>query len=218
MAKEKNPLDGIVRFMTDDGWSEEMRLRLEAHLQPTCEAMGIAMEQLPSLLEGDVYAMLVTCVVEDLMTRTAADGRNLTEAYLKRHGWKQSGIVRRQLQALRQSKAGLYEVTDTNPGEGLTLRNLLAPKETLDVVAGQLSTVLPVGVPVGARVLRVDGEAILGGGVLPFEDHMTAEAVAAVGADDTDLPARISNFWLRKTIEEKRGTATAEAPDEVSEY
>ncbi len=49
---------------------------------------------------------------------------------------------------------------------------------------------------------------------LPFEPHMLEEATATVGPEDADLAARVTNFWLLKTIEEQRagGSATEAAP------
>jgi hypothetical protein len=206
MAKDRNPLDGVVRFIPAEGFQDDLQALLIKHVTPALEATGVTLEQLPVRLEGQVYAMLVTCVVEDLMTREDADGRNVTDAYLKRHGWKQGTGVKRQLQALRASKARLYEVTAVNPGVGLTLRDLLAPGAVEDVLAPGLAGVLPVGCPVGARVLGVDGEATLSGGILPFDENMSAEAAeavrAAAGGDD-DLAPHITAFWLRKTLEEQ---------------
>ena len=219
MAKDKNPLDGVVRFITSEGFNDELQALLLQHVQPALVATGVAFEHLPALLENQVYAMMVTCVVEDLMTREGADGRNVTDAYMKRHGWKQSGLVKRQLQALRHSKARLYEVTAVHPGQGLTLRDLLAPEQEQRVTAPGLAGVLPVGVPIGLRILQVDGEASLSGGLLPFEEGMAAEAAAAVQAaagDSENIAPAITAFWLRKTIEEKRGeTAVAADTDAV---
>lgn len=206
MAKDKNPLDAVVRFIPAEGFQDDLQALLITHVTPALEATGVALENLPSLLDSQVYAMLVTCVVEDLMTREDADGRNVTDAYLKRHGWKQGTGVKRQLQALRASKARLYEVTAVKPGIGLTLRDLLAPETVEDVSAPGLAGALTVGCPIGVRVLRVDNETTLSGGILPFEDHMSAEATHAVRAsagEDDNLAPHITAFWLRKTLEEQ---------------
>jgi hypothetical protein len=220
MAKDKNPLDGVVRFISTEGFQEDLQALLVKHVTPALEATGTDVATLPSRLDPQIYAMLVTCVVEDLMTREDGDGRNVTDAYLKRHGWKQSGLVKRQLQALRHSSARLYEVTAIKPGIGLTLRDLLKPEAPeQEVLASGLAGVLPVGCPVGVRVLHVDGESTLSGGILPFEEGMSEEATEAVrnaaGADE-NLAPHITAFWLRKTLEEQASEKAAQ--EETSEY
>jgi hypothetical protein len=220
MAKDKNPLDGVVRFITTEGYGDELQALLLQHVTPALEATGVTLENLPAMLEQQVYAMMFTCVVEDLMTREGADGRNVTDAYMKRHGWKQSGLIKRQLQALRNSKARLYEVAEVHQGVGLTVRDLLAPDTTERVQAPGLAGVLPVGCPVGLRLLHVDGEAGLSGGILPFDEGMSAEAAEAVreaAGDDENLAPHITAFWLRKTLEEKL-SGTVKPAQEVSEY
>ena len=220
MAKDKNPLDGVVRFITTEGFSDDLQALLLQHVTPALQSTGVALESLPGLLENQVYAMMFTCVVEDLMTREGADGRNVTDAYMKRHGWKQSGLVKRQLQALRNSHARLYEVAEVHPGVGLTLRDLLAPETTERVQAAGLAGVLPVGCPVGLRVLHVDGETGLSGGILPFDEGMSAEATEAVRAaagEDNNLAPHITAFWLRKTLEEKL-SGTVKPVEEPSDY
>jgi hypothetical protein len=220
MAKDKSPLDGVVRFITTDGFDADLQALLTEHVRPALEATGMVLENLPALLENQAYAMMFTAVVEDLMTRDSADGRNITDAYLKRHGWKQGATVKRQLQALRNSQARLYEITAVNPGVGLVLKDLLAPETTETVVAPGLAGVLPVGCPVAVRVLKIDGESVLSAGILPFEENMSAEASAAVreaAGDDVNLAPHITAFWLRKTIEERLAEGGKPA-EPASEY
>jgi hypothetical protein len=216
MAKEKNLLDGVVRFIGTEGFSEAIQQRLLAHVEPACIAAGVKFEDLPRMLEQQVYALMFTCVVEDLMSRPAPDGRNLTDAYIKRHGWKLGGSARRQLKAVRDSRMGLYEITATVPGRSITLRDLVGGAPDVAVEAPGLANALPVGCPLGARVLRVDSTTTIAGGLLPFEEGMSAEAAeavrAAAGTDD-NLAEYITAFWLRKTLEENLGAAggTAES-------
>ena len=204
MARDKNLLDGVVKFIRTEGWVDELQQRLQAHTVPAVAERNLPEAELVRLLDQQVYAMMFTCVVEDLMSRTLPDGRNLTDAYLKRHGWKLGSTARRQLEAVRDSRMGLYEVDAVTPGVGLTLRNLLAEDEKIPVEAEALARALPVGCPLGARVLRADGKVSLTGGILPFEEGMSAEAAAAV-AEVEDRAAGITVFWLRKTLEEQLG-------------
>jgi hypothetical protein len=202
MAKDKNPLDGIVRFLGAEGFAETIQERLAAHVAPACAAVGVSPADLPRLLDQQVYALMFTCVLEDLMTRPLPDSRNLTDAYVKRHGWKLGSTAKRQLEAVRDSHLGLFEIAEVTPGVGLSLRDLLDAGEPVRVEAPALAAALPAGCPLGARILHIDGSTILSGGILPFEQGMSAEAAEAVtGADDR--PAAITAFWLRKTLEEQ---------------
>jgi len=203
MARDKNLLDGVVKFISAEGWVNELQQRLQAHTLPAIAERNLPEAELVRLLDQQVYAMMFTCVVEDLMSRTLPDGRNLTDAYLKRHGWKLGATARRQLEAVRDSRMGLYEIDTVTAGVGLTLRNLLTEDEKIPVEAEALSRALPVGCPLGARVLRVDGKVSLTGGILPFDQGMSAEAAAV--AEVEDRAAGITTFWLKKTLEEQLG-------------
>jgi len=204
MARDKNILDGVIKFAGGEGFAKDLAARLQEHVQPTCEKLNIAFEQLPRMLDQQVYAIMFTCVLEDLMTRTLEDGRNLTDVYIKRHGWKLGNTGKRLLECVRDSHLGLYEITALTPGVGVTLQDLLNEAAPFEVTAPGLAGALPVGCPLGARVLRLDGETSLTGAILPFEAGMSAEAAAAVRGS-TDLPAAITGFWLLKTLQEQLG-------------
>jgi hypothetical protein len=222
MAKDKNPLDGVVKFISTEGWNNDLAAVLTEHTGAACEKLGIDPAALVSMLDQQVYGMMFTCVVEDLMSRTGADGRNVTDVFVKRHGWKLGTTVKRQLEALRQSKSALYEIAAVSPGSGLSLKDLLAPETTVDVLSPGLAGALPVGCPIGMRIMTVDGKATPSGGILPFEQGMSEEAAAYVrqaSAGSDNLAPHISAIWIIKTIEEQRAggdsarTEDAEALD-----
>jgi hypothetical protein len=205
MARDKNLLDGVVKYIQAEGWVDALQERLRAHTLPAIEERGLEEKELARLLDQQVYALMFTCVVEDLMSRAGADGRNVTDAYIKRHGWKLGSTARRQLEGVRDSRMELYEIDAVSAGVGMTLRNLLAEgDEKVLVEAEALSRALPMGCTLGARVLRVEGKMSLTGGILPFDEGMAAEAAAAVGGVE-DRAAGITIFWLRKTLEEQLG-------------
>jgi hypothetical protein len=108
------------------------------------------------------------------------------------------------LEAVRDSRMELYEIDAVTPGVGMTLRNLAGDGEKIAVEAEALARALPVGCLLGARVLRADGKVTLTGGILPFDEGMSAEGASAV-AEAEDRAAGITVFWLRKTLEEQLG-------------
>ena len=204
MAKEKNLLDGVAKFVGTEGFAQALADRLRDHSEPPCKTMGVVFEQLPGMLDPQVYAIMFTCVLEDLMTRRLEDGRNLTDAYVKRHGWKLGSTAKRQLECVRDSQMGLYEITAVTQGVGITLQDLLSDAAPFEVIAPALSGALPAGCPLAARVLRLDGTATLTGGILPFETGMSAEAAEAVKGSP-DVAAAITGFWLLTTLQEQWG-------------
>jgi hypothetical protein len=210
MAKEKNLLDGVVKFVAAEGFATFVADRLAACTQAACEKLNVPHENLPRMLDQQVYALLFTCVLEDLMTRALPDGRNLTDAYVKRHGWKLGTAGKRALEAVRDSRFGMYEIIEVTPGVGMVLKDLVDNFDPVQVEAPSLSGALPVGCPLGARVMRAGGMPGLTGGILPFEVGMSAEAAEAVRGSD-DPAAAITNFWLLKTLQEQLGQGGAES-------
>ncbi len=206
MIKEKNLLDGVVKFVAAEGFGTLVAERVSDHTRAACDAVNIPHETLPGMLDQQVYAIMFTCIVEDMMTRTLPDGRNLTDAYVKRHGWKLGSSSKRMLEAVRDSRFGLYEIIEVIPRVGLALRDLVGEGDEVQVEASALSGALPLGCPMGARVLRAGGNQTLTGGILPFEVGMAQEAADAV-RDSTDMAAAITNFWLLKTLQEQLGQA-----------
>ncbi len=202
----KSPLDGIVRFCETER-AAQVAARLLAHTQAACDAAGISPAELASRLGRDVFAVVATCVIEDVMTLPAGpagpEGANATDAYVKRHGWKLTALARRQLQAVRESAMGLYEIESLEADVGVRVRSLLVEGDPVFIEHPGLSRALPVGCVLGARVVQVDGVTTVTGGLLPIEAAFRAEAVEALrAAGGADLAPAITNFWLLKTLQE----------------
>lgn len=197
-----NPLDAVVKFIETQGYKDVIAERLAAHTETARTAFKLSETEVAAKLEQQVFALAFTAVLEDLMSRDLPDGTNVTDAFLKRHGWKLAGPAKRQLQAVRESHIGLYEIVTIQPGTGVTLRDMLQEGNSITVEAPALAGALPVGCELAARVLHWDGRATLGGTLLPFEEKAGTAAAAAVrGA--ADLAAAVTGFWLRKVLEEQ---------------
>jgi hypothetical protein len=201
--KQANPLDSLVRFCEGD-WSAALAARVAAHTAPACEAAGIVPAALPERLGRDIYTILFTAVIEDLMTRhDGPDGQNLTDAFLKRHGWKLGRAAREHMTAVRNSTMALYEITATRPDESLQLRDVVTDGEKIWLDHAALAHGLTPGCLLGARLVTRGGVLGITGTVLPFDDGKQEEAAATLReVPAADLPAAISNFWLKKTFEE----------------
>ena len=204
--KQQNPLDGLVRFCEGE-WAAALGDRLTAHTLPACEGAGLSPAMLPERLGREVYAILFTAIIEDLMTRTdGPDGQNLTDAYLKRHGWKLGRGARDHMTAVRNSKMALYEITATRPDESLQLRDIVADDDKIWLDHPTLAHALTPGCLLGIRIVTRAGVQGITGTVLPFDDGKQEEAAATLrDVAPADLAASISNFWLKKTFEEDQG-------------
>ncbi|HTZ69831.1 MAG TPA: hypothetical protein VMB71_04185 [Acetobacteraceae bacterium] len=222
-----NVLDGITKFCKDPAWTEPFRALILTHSAAACAEFGLDTDAVPVQLGPEVYAMFITCILEDFMTRAdGPDGANVTDAYLKRHAWKLSSSAKRALQTIRASHMGLYEIVAINQGQGFDLRDLLRGGEIITVIQPTLSRGLMAGCMLGVRVVTgEDGATTVTAGLLPFDENKDKEAVAyvraALGAGEEPLteaqlaevaPA-ISNFWLKKTLEETLKQEQAAAAD-----
>jgi hypothetical protein len=202
--KTKNPLDGVVRF-AEAHYPNAIAAHLAAHTETACAEAGTTTDQLPARLGQEVFAMLFTCVLEDVMTQPEdAEGPNLTDAFLKRNGWKLTPSARRHLQSVRDSSMGLYNVTDIDPDRGLELQDALQDGPRFVIHHPGLAGALPIGCALGARLLGLDGVTTVSGGILPIDAEFAAEAATAVAAGEGPLAPRITNFWLLKTLQEEK--------------
>lgn len=216
MARDKSPLDGVVKFATTPEWQDKLTAVLRESTLPACEAVGIPPEALTARVNQDVYALLFTAVLEDLMSRRGENGENLTDDFLKRHGWKLGGTIRRLLTALRDSTLVLFEVTSVDAGT-LQLRPVLTEAEPTTLASPALAQALEPGALVALRLLDRDGETTHSPGMLPFDKGMAEEAASTLAG--TNTPPAITSFWLRKVLEEDKRFAGLDAPaDEAAEY
>lgn len=58
----------ILKWSGREGWRERFATVIAAHLAPTCEAAGVAPDELPELLGEAAYVQLIGCALKDFMT------------------------------------------------------------------------------------------------------------------------------------------------------
>jgi len=69
-------LKGLMKWLSRDEWSDAFADVLDLHLLQACEATGIDVEEVPSLLDQDYFMSTVWgCAFEDFLTRETEDGR-----------------------------------------------------------------------------------------------------------------------------------------------
>lgn len=149
---------------------------------------------------GDNAIMLTAFVLEDFFTRRFGGRKrlNVVDDYLKRRGWRESDSGRQYLGALRDSIPSLYEVVDIDPGRSLTLRDLLVSGKAVTVRERQASHDAVRWDRLAARVVLLNGERVLTGGVLHFR-HEAADTVLAAFERAFERRTRATRKAVRRT-------------------
>ncbi len=179
-------LAGLIRWLRRDEWREPFEEVLRLHVGPACEQAGIEFEDIEDILGHHHFMALWGCAFEDFLTRTwEPDGRNVVDDYLKRHGWKEPAPNKRYMQALRGSAMGLYEVSGIVPGEAFLARDLVRGGEPVRVSERTATKTLAPWERIGARVVELDGERVIAGGLLPFTHEASEELIRALKAAET---------------------------------
>ena len=113
--------------------------------------------------------MLFGVMFEDFLSRRLPPGdRNVIDDYLKRRGWRESVPGRRYLQQLRDSVLSLYEVVEVSPGHHCDLRDLVRGGRNFRVYERMGTQNLVRWDRLAARVLKLNGQYVFSGGILPF--------------------------------------------------
>ena len=171
-------LAGLIKWLGRDEWREPFEEVLWLHVGPACEQAGIEFEDIEDILGRHHFMALWGCAFEDFLTRTLEpDGRNIVDDYLKRRGWKEPVANKRYMQALRGSVMSLYEVSGIVPGEAFLARDLVRGGEPVRVSERTATKTLAQWERIGARLVEIDGEPIIGGGLLPFTHEASEEAI-----------------------------------------
>ena len=106
------------------------------------------------------------------------DGRTMAQAFLAEQGSRVDPGLRRFIEAAASAPYSFYQTLEVQPGEGLTLRDILR-KHEVRVTEQSASTILKRGHIVLARVVELDGCYFfmgMGAQVIPpvFLDHVLA--------------------------------------------
>lgn len=162
-------LDGLMKWLRRDEWRDAFAEVLNHHLLPACSKANLAVEKLPSIIGEDWFMTLWGCAFEDFLSRDLDDGRNFVDDYLKRRGWKEGASSKAYIAALRSSVMSLYEVSEVVPGESLLARDLVRAGEPVRVTEHSATRSLKQWDRIGARIVQVGRETMIGGGLLPFD-------------------------------------------------
>ncbi|CUK20718.1 hypothetical protein RUE5091_04550 [Ruegeria denitrificans] len=171
-----NDLGGLIRFITrDEVWHERLADVLDEHFLPSLEAFDLDFEDLSDLLGEDWPTVLWGGGLEDLLGRTFAPGNeNAVDAYLKRHGSKESTQTRAYIEGLRYAPVSLYEVSKIVAGKSMVLRDLLSDTKPVTVREHSATQMLQQWDRIAARVVPHGDHNVISGALLPFDPEAVA--------------------------------------------
>ena len=235
-------LERVLASAENEDWVELRDQVVDEHFGLGLEISGLTFEELCEELDEPVVDSILTCALEDFLTRGLEPGeRNIIDEYLDRRGWQATADERAYLLALRDSVMSLYEVLDADPGHGLVLRDLVRPGPDIEVREVSASKDLVRWDRIACRVLDLDDGEVISGGALIFaadaSDRLLerlSEIAKTVGKqlrreldlDGMDLPPEaltemalagvafaFSAFWLVEVLE-----ARAAPPPELRNF
>lgn len=180
-----HPLYGLMKWVGRDEWRDAFREVLNIHLEVACSKSDVEVEDLPSIIGEEAFATIWGCALEDFMSKSFDDGRNIVDDYLRRRGWKETARNRLYIAALRSSVMSLYEVSQIVRGESFLARDLLRPGEPVRVMERSATRAMRQWDRIACRLVRLQDKTVLSGAVLPLDHHMSKIALdlAARGSE-----------------------------------
>lgn len=172
-------LAGLMKWLDRDGWRAFLHDVIEERFD-AANARGLEPEEVEASLGEVGVANLWGCAFEDFLTRWDDDDRNIIEEYLKRRGWKETGLNRKYMNALRLSVISLYEVSDVKPGESFLARDLVRDGDPVLVFERSGSAHLKEWDRISARLVDMGGRFEMAGGVLAFDRETSDELLGAL--------------------------------------
>jgi hypothetical protein len=206
MSKTGNLIANLQKYATRPEWETLLDAVMREHIERAADVIRLPMSEIGDIV-GDQSGEFIATVFEDFATRRRVDGTCMAAEYLKRAGWRENGYARKYLEALINSRLRLYEVTDVKPGTGMSLRPLDVPKgkneEPVFVHEKSGSQFLLRWDVISARVLRVQEEFVLAGGVLPVRPDQPKNLLKAYArlrkADSSGsdpMPSLCTTAWI----------------------
>lgn len=184
-------LSRVAEYVSRPPWDAVYQLAMEQHLGHVLDTFGLEEMELLEVLGPERTGRMISAVMEDLLTRAAADGGpTLAEVYLKARGWRETPSCRAYLRALKGSAQSLYEVLEVDPGRSFLARDLLRGGEPVRVSDVLTSPDLAPGDQAGVRVISLAGRPTATPCVLPLRPEAADGFLEALRLSATKRAAR----------------------------
>jgi len=204
-------LQGLIKWLARDEWRDRFAGVYDAHLQPTCESLGVDVDQVVSILgKGWFMTTVWGSAFEDFLTRDFDDGRNIVDDYLKRRGWKESASTRAYMTALRTSVASLYEVSDIVKDTSFRARDLVRGGDSILIIERSATRSLKQWDRIAARVVQVGSQAQVSGALLQYQREASEDILKLLRS-----VVRRSDKEMKKLANKYGGDANNPAIDDA---
>jgi hypothetical protein len=171
----------LIKWSEKDQWEPYRRQVFAEHFELIMERFDISEQEIVDLLD-EAFGMICGFVLEDFFTaRFGEEGElNVVDDYLKRRGWREKVPAKRYLEALRDSVATLYEVVDLDPGQGMTVRDVILGGDPVSVEEKLGSQSAARWDRIAGRIVTVNGKRYFTGALLLFSHHVADDVLSAV--------------------------------------
>jgi hypothetical protein len=222
------PLSSLGKWLLTAEGGRPLAQAMQAHAIAACGTLGIPTGELKRHLEPHKMRQMIDCVVADVATQRASDGRSYADQFLAGPGRNEPGVSREHIAAVRDSGMGLYRIEKVHTGLGFILQDLIFRGPSIPIVAQEASRQAVAGNVLCARLLRSQGVTFAAGGhyVLPgYAGENLRRELATVfrtvrakcpperQPDNAeilkDFTFMFSNAWLACELPAQRGAAEA---------
>jgi len=185
--KKRRDIDkAISHLMNYPGPNEEWNHRLESVtdelILPIANSLSISVEEAGAFfMEGPFGHMLFGFAFEEYAT-ALWDGEplSLIGKYLKKRGWRESTTGQRYLKAFDESDLKFWEVTKIKLDSHIDIRPYGSKDKPIRVKEKAATHDLYQWDAIVARVLKLDGEYIFSGSILPFKPDIAQQLQSAL--------------------------------------
>ena len=175
-----NVFEGLAKWMTRGPWPEHFQDAIDDHMGVCCQLHDIdSFEELADKIGAHWVTTLNDMALKDFLGRETEDG-NAVDLYLKRRGWRETGIARAYMEGIRGSVVSLYEVSDIRPGDSFLARDLILGGEPVRVRERTATKSMAPWEQFAMRIVEVRGSRILAGGLLPFKPDLSIETIEEI--------------------------------------
>jgi hypothetical protein len=162
VARER-ALSGLLRYALRPEFRQETQDALEVYWPGEFDDVPIE-EAIHQMEPENVQIAFLEWLVHDYRLE---DDRTFLDHFLERRGYTLDPRAREVMERSRDTHLGLYQVLESRPGEGLTLRDLLEDA-ACEVVERTASQTLVEWDLIATRLMRMDGAWVILGGILPY--------------------------------------------------
>lgn len=181
-------VNNLLKYSRRPEWKPRLTEVWQEHLDYAAEIIGVSTKSLAALIdENEWHDHLFGLVFEDFATRESTDEPSFARVYLERAGWREAPRARRYLEALAESRLGLYEVVEVQRERGLKLRDLVNDRAPIFVGEKSATRAVMRWDVIAARIVEEGQGRALTGGVVLLERDSANELVDILKRNHLEL-------------------------------